>query len=235
MELPRVLDVMTLNVWGLPWPFASDRSRRWARLASHFRRVEYDLVGVQEAWWPLGRRLAIPGLRLPAGWRDSGLGLAGRLAAAGRHELRRFDRATGADRLAAKGLLVATLGALTVGVTHLQAGDATDVRADQVAQIVGWLGAVEGPVLLMGDFNFAGSDDAASEAALARAGLVDAAGGGAATFVPRNPFTGRAAPSRLDRIYVRDGTAQRWQVHAVRVLPRVWSDHQPLHARLWLA
>ncbi|MEQ1502093.1 MAG: endonuclease/exonuclease/phosphatase family protein [Myxococcota bacterium] len=234
MELPRALDVLTLNVWGLPWPFARDRTRRFERIARHFDRRSYDVIGVQEAWWPFGSGVAIPGLKLGTGG-DSGLGLAGTLVRGAETELLRFDRASGADRLASKGLLRTEVGGLTIAVTHLQANDdAVDLRLDQVRQIVGWLGGVTGPILVLGDFNFVAAD-AGSEAALAEAGFRDAAAADPRpTWSPRNPFATGRRRERFDRIYLRDGAAARWTVDRVQVLPRLWSDHWPLAAHLAL-
>lgn len=234
MSQPTVLDVLTLNVWGLPWPFSWDRARRFRKIARHFAAHAYHVVGIQEAWWPFGARVGIPGLRLPPGRRDSGLGLAGTLVKDVATELLRFSHAVGHDRLATKGLLRARIGDLTVGVTHLQAGDAATVRRLQVGQLVEWMAGERGPVVVMGDFNF-GPGDAHSEAMLAEAGLRDIALGSAVpTWSPGNPFTRARRAERFDRIYVRDGATRRWIAQMVRVLPRLWSDHQPVHATLAL-
>lgn len=233
MKLPRLLDVMTLNVWGLPWPFAQRRAERFAKIERHLSGDRFHLVGLQEVW--LGAKLKLPTLRLPGG-RGSGLALAGSLAPHAEPEVHPFDHASGSDRLAAKGLLVGRIGALTVAVTHLQAhAGAGAVRRRQVGQLLERLRPVAGPLLLMGDFNFHGAEDDASEAALADAGLRDAATGREApTFWPRNPFTTLANAERFDRIYLRDGADHRWSVRGHRVLPRLWSDHQPVHAELAL-
>jgi hypothetical protein len=236
----NTIDVLSLNVWGLPWPLALDRARRFERIARHFRDSTYHLVGIQEAWWPHGGALRIPGLRLAGGRRDSGLGLAGSLAGEGPHEVLSFDAARGSDRLVAKGLMVGrvTVGdaAVIVGVTHLQAHAGEQaIRARQVDQIVERLAGEREPVVLMGDFNFHGADDRGSEDALGRAGFHDTgAEADAPTWLPRNPFTRSQGRFRFDRIFVRDGDARRWRTHAVRVLSRLWSDHQPLHASLEL-
>jgi hypothetical protein len=234
MSYPALIDVLTLNIWGLPWPFAWDRARRFEKIARHFAAHAYHVIGVQEAWWPFGTRVRIPGLRLGAGRRDSGLGLAGSLVRDVGTELFRFDDAAGGDRLATKGLLRARIGDLTVGVTHLQAGNEPKVRRRQIAQLVEWLGGEKGPVVLMGDFNFE-ETDTDSERHLGRAGLRDLAEGSAVpTWSPGNPFARAHKPERFDRIYVRDGATVRWVAQRVKVLPRVWSDHQPLHATLAL-
>jgi endonuclease/exonuclease/phosphatase family metal-dependent hydrolase len=223
MSLPTVLQVLTLNVWGLPWPFALDRGRRFARIARHFADRRYDVIGVQEAWWPFGSRVPIPGLRLGRG--DSGLGLGGAILDAKRGvdtELLRFDR-----------LLRARIHDLTVGVTHLQASDGAEpIRLRQVEQIVEWLAGEIGPVLLMGDFNF-GANDRAAERRLERAGLRDV-GSDTPTFSPRNPFARTRSRERYDRIYVRDSATMRWLAQLVRVFHPVWSDHWPVHAELAL-
>jgi hypothetical protein len=235
VSLPPVIDVLTLNVWGLPWPFSWDRGRRFLRIAEHFRANAYHVIGIQEAWWPLGARVEIPGLRLGSGRRDSGLGLAGTLLKGAGTELFRFDAAASADRLATKGLLLARVGQLSLAVTHLQAGDEPAIRRRQVTQLVEWLAGERGPVVLLGDFNFDASDGP-SERHLADAGFRDIAAEGTAhpTFTPRNPFARALRAERFDRIYVRDGGERQWVAKAVRVLPWLWSDHQPVHAQLAL-
>jgi endonuclease/exonuclease/phosphatase family metal-dependent hydrolase len=221
--LPPLLDVLSLNAWGLPWPLSRQRTRRFRRLARHFSTLPHHLVGVQEAWWPFGRP-ALHQLRVPGGWPDSGLALGGTLAGeVADLELLRFSRATGTDRLAGKGLLHGRLGALTVGVTHLQAGDAAAVRRTQIDELVRWLGA--GPAVLLGDFNLEPGERAAEDA-LREGGFADVTPG--AGWLPRNPFTRAAHPRRYDRVWVRGP----FEVVRANVLCRVWSDHQPVHVIL---
>jgi len=128
------------------------------------------------------------------------------------------------------------VGALTVGVTHLQAGRGHDAtRGRQVAEMVERLADVQGPVVLMGDFNlYADSEhDRASEAALERAGFVDTATEAAPTYVARNPYTSsRSAGQRFDRILVRGGAGIELDPVRGEILPRVLSDHQPVLATL---
>jgi endonuclease/exonuclease/phosphatase family metal-dependent hydrolase len=193
-------------------------------MAAHFAREQYDLVGVQEAWW-LGGGPPVPGLRAPGGWRDSGLGLGGALAAAATLDLVRFSASAGADRLAGKGLLRARFGRWWVGVTHLQAGPEPGVRRAQVAELVAALG--DGPAILLGDFNFERGDEEA-ERLLVDAGLRDVGTG--PTWVRRNPFARAARPERYDRVWVRGPV----EVVRAEVLPAVWSDHQPVRVELSL-
>lgn len=224
MSLPPILDVMTLNVWGLPWPFARERARRFARLARHFAERSYHLIGVQEAFWP--RRIGIPGLRYGPGWPDSGLAVGGSLASSAELDLLRFERGAGSDRLAGKGVLRGRLGETLFGVTHLQAGAQPRVRLHQIEQLVHWFRGGE-PAVLLGDFNLE-PDERDAEAALRAAGFRDVATG--PTWVPRNPFTGARAAHRFDRVWTRGP----FRVRSAEVMCRVWSDHQPVHVSLEL-
>lgn len=224
--MSRIVDLVTVNVWGLPWPLSRHRHRRFERIRRHFAKQRYDVAGLQEAWWPHRDRLGLPGLRFPQGGRDSGLGLAGSAEVA---DLRlvSFRSVAGTDRLKRKGVLLGRTGELTVAVTHLQASPwHAPVRARQVAQLLEVLQDVRGPLALLGDFNFYGGDAANAERLL-EAGFVDVGGG--STYLRRNPYTWSHG-HRFDRIYLRGGP----EAVEVRVLPRIFSDHQPLHATIRL-
>jgi len=234
-----LLEALSLNIWGLPWPLSRQRARRFGRILRHFSGRSYDLVGLQEVWRP--NRLTLPDLRLPEARQDAGLALAGRLAGAARLRLRHFRDASGPDRLKAKGVLLAEASGLVAGVTHLQAGrGGARIRARQVDEILALLQGLGAPLVLMGDFNFYRGDptDAASAARLVDAGLIDcavAAGATRPTYVHANPFAGaRSAGERFDRIYARGGGGWRLRPLRFEVLGRILSDHLLVYARLHL-
>jgi endonuclease/exonuclease/phosphatase family metal-dependent hydrolase len=239
----HVLDVLTLNVWGLPWPLSRRRRQRFQAITDRIAPRHDDVVGLQEVWGDSHRLL--PRLRphRPHGEGDSGLALAGRHAPVELPRLSPFRRARSTDALASKGLLHATMdvpgvGPLCVLVTHLQAGRHADVRAHQVDEILDAAGHLDGPAVLMGDFNFDDRlrDDHASDARIASAGFVDAAaavGCHEPTWHPGDAWLPRRGRGqRFDRIYVRSGREVALRPASAEVLDVGVSDHRPLHARL---
>jgi len=231
------LELLTVNLWGLPWPVARDRVRRTKRLNAHLAERAYDLVGIQELWWPWHRRLDLASVQLPATRRDSGLALAGGLASPHGVQVAHFRHHRGPDRLKRKGVLWAVAGTregarLRIGVTHLQAGRRhAHVRARQVEEIVARVEAERAPVVLMGDFNlYADSEvDQRSARSLHEAGLVDAA----RALAQEEPTFGSG--ERFDRIYLRGGPEASLEPVEAEVLKesRV-SDHHPVRVRVGL-
>ena len=242
------IDVVTVNLWGLPWPVTRERRLRKRRFAAHLSRSPYDLVGIQELWWPWRRTLDLESLVLPRTSRDSGLALAGRLRIHDAVEVEHFRHGRSVDRLKRKGALRARVEThsgerITVCVVHLQAGlRHAPVRAGQVTQLLGGLGAERGPLLLMGDFNFhrESPQDRRSAARLTEAGFVDAASAldreqpthhaASNPYVPR-----RRSPQRFDRVYLRGGedvALEPLQSEVLRLHPSPVSDHHPLRVRV---
>lgn len=228
-----VLDVATVNAWGLPPPLAPARADRLPRLQGWMTAQGFDLVGLQEVW--RGARGLLAGLQLPGHRGDSGLGLHTRHPVLAPLQLSPYASALGVDSWKDKGVLdtvvdLPHLGPTCVLVTHLQAGRGerfAQVRARQVAQLLAQLEGCEGPAVVLGDFNFEdgeGSDRTCQER-LARAGLIDVSAGGA-TY-PNG--------QRYDRIYIR-GTAQvgfaAAQAEVLSWGSESLSDHLPLRARL---
>lgn len=244
------LEFLTVNLWGLPWPVARQRRLRKRRFAEHLAARAYDVVGIQELWWPWRRALALRSLALPESPRDSGLALAGRLPA---RELRvePFEDGAGPDRLKRKGCLRARVQSpcgtpLAIGVLHLQAGRRHGgIRRRQVAQLLDALAGERLPAVLLGDFNFyeGSEDDARSAAALAAAGFRDAAlqlGRTELTYhAASNPYLrGTRKAQRFDRVYLRDGREAQLEAREVEVLALrsdPVSDHHPLRVRLRVA
>ena len=239
------LDLLTVNLWGLPWPVARHRGGRGRRFLEHLRDRSYDLVGIQELWWPWRRSAKRAPMHVPKSRRDSGLALAGRLHL-GETRVEHFRDHGGVDSLKRKGVLRARAqspaGAeLSVAVVHLQAGRRNGaLRSRQLEQLLAALESECRPVVLMGDFNFyAGvAEDQQSAHRLGSAGFADAAlalGRCEATFVASNPYVPRwHRPERFDRVYLRDagGVALRPLETEVVRTERPLSDHHPLRARV---
>lgn len=241
------LDLLTVNLWGLPWPFARERLQRKRRLAAHLAERAYDLVGIQELWWPWRRAFEAPALRVPRTRRDSGLALAGRLTAREDVHVAHFRHHRGPDWLKRKGVLWAEVetadgSVLRVGVTHLQAERRhAGVRTHQVDEIVARVEAERGPVVLMGDFNLhADSDeDCRSAERLHAAGLLDAAlalGLDEPTYGVVSPYErGGGRGERFDRVYLRDGAHAALRPLDTEVLDiegGAVSDHHPVRVRV---
>jgi len=240
-----LLDVLTMNLWGLPWPLARDRRARKRRFLDHLLGTSYDIVGIQELWWPWRAAFQLESLLLPDGQRDSGLALAGRLQATDRPRVHHFHAGNGIDRLKRKGIMTARVtpetggGEISVHVTHLQAGPRkSGVRARQVDELLEVVGANSGPAIVMGDFNFHAGDPVDEKAIerLASAGLDDAIPDGGednATYESTNPYVRRRkCAERFDRVFLKSAGGTRLAAKAVRVLNDLvhpFSDHHPLH------
>jgi endonuclease/exonuclease/phosphatase family metal-dependent hydrolase len=242
------LDILTVNLWGLPWPLTRDRHARKRRFKEHLARRAYDLVGIQELWWPWRRTLALASLALPRTRRDSGLALAGRLPVRDEVRVRHFRHGGGVDRLKRKGALRASVempsgDLLSVCVAHLQAGRRyAAVRARQLRQLLDHLDVERRPVALMGDFNFHDEceEDRRGAEHLRSAGFADAA----LALAQAEPTYHAASNAylrprhrahRFDRVYLRDGGGLRLRplkAEVVHLRPRPVSDHHPLRVRV---
>ncbi|MFF3731950.1 poly(A) polymerase [Streptomyces sp. NPDC002476] len=223
---------LTVLTWNTLWDrYDSDRidtARRRPLLLEALRAADADVIALQEA------EPALLALLLEAPWvrehytlgtdpggrdvADCGLLLLSRLPVreAGLHAL-------GPHKAVAAVVVEGEEGPVTVAVTHLSSDHSADgaaLRDDQLTDLATGLTAVEGDVLLLGDFNDGG--DAPQE----RLGMADAwsRARGAAdrtpTFDPSvNPLaavsslSGRA--SRLDRVLVR---AEGWRPVAAALL-----------------
>ncbi len=240
------LDVLCTNIWGLAWPLSRDRRERLPRVGLERDFQSYDLVAVQELWRGARRRVGGP-WTAPGGSGDSGLALAGRLAAGATIHLEPFRESAGVERLKRKGILVAEVPVeglerpLLVFVTHFQAGDPYGgVREAQALQLVELLALHEGPALVLGDFNLHRDNaaDSRAERVLVRAGLRDVAVALdrlEPTYVETNPYAWPGAHGeRFDRVYVRDGESVSVRPLEVEVLhdAEPISDHQPLRVRV---
>ncbi len=242
------LDVVTLNLWGLPPPLAwPPRHRRFPRAFRYLR--SFDVAAVQELWRPLPWGLAA---MAPPAWAAheprAGLALAARypVVETAHHDYRRGGRAHERVWLR-KGFLRATLaapslpgGVIDVVTTHLAAyarpGDASG-RARQIDELLDALERRRAPVVLLGDFNFYAGDaiDETSAARLVDAGFVD----GAAAHDASLTYEFGRERERFDRVLVRGTANVTARVTSARVrrydaaLPMM-ADHRPVEARVVL-
>lgn len=191
------LTVVSLNTRGLPL-FGSALRTRYTAIAEAFETSEPDVVNLQEVL--TYRHLHLLSRSMPtyrANYRPSAAGPAGGLVTFTRSSAlgtryRRFPTAPttrGLRRRARldarlKGVLFTRLDGLTVLNTHLLANHDGDwspanryypVHQTQLAGLTQYVGSVEGPVVLTGDFNIA-RDSSLYVGFLRRVGLVDAFG-----------------------------------------------------------
>jgi endonuclease/exonuclease/phosphatase family metal-dependent hydrolase len=239
-----LLDLLTVNLWGLPWPLAREHARRKRLFRDYLAGAAYHLVAIQELWRPWHRALELERIVLGRSRGDSGLALTGTLDIDGEASVRHFRSHAGADRLKRKGLLSARvtcgrMARLAVHVTHLQAGARHGaVRARQIDEILRHTSSDGAASILMGDFNFydGNADDRASCARLRAAGFADAAAADArSTYCSANPYARRRdCNQRFDRIFLRDGGGVRLRTRHAEVLDSVapFSDHHPLRVRV---
>ena len=229
---PRIFEVATWNIWGLPPPLAPGRSWRLPKIHQALRDSTYDVVGLQEVWKGSKHLMAGPRMLLPRNGADSGLAIYTPYDATA-PVVRYFADGSGADSFKGKGALITEvvvpeMGEMTFVASHLQAGrgkKASRVRSQQVDELLGWLEAVDGPVVLLGDFNLElrnPVDHAAAER-MREAGFTDTA---AATHHQEDTHRDGG---RLDRILVR-GELYPCTVHIVK-RPAL-SDHHALVAKL---
>ncbi len=228
------LEVLSLNVWGLPWPLSRDRPGRLRRIDRHLSDQDHDVVALQELW----RGSTLPRARRGEERRDSGLALAGRYAPTAILEpVTSFIRSASVDRLKGKGILPARIplggwGHLRVLITHLQAGHRHGaVRAAQVDQLLELAAAEPGATLLIGDFNLHDQHDTDQRTArrILAEGFTDAA---MADDAPMPTWRPELHGQRFDRIYLRSGDGVALDVLATGVGMQGLSDHLPLWARL---
>lgn len=240
------LDVVTLNLWGLPPPLAwPPRHVRFPRAFRYLRG--FDVAAVQELWRPLPWRFA---RMAPPTWAAhearSGLAVSARVPVL--ESAHAYFRGGGRAHERAwlkKGFLRVTLdapalsgGVVDVVTTHLAAyarpGDASG-RARQVDELLGALARRAAPTVLLGDFNFYAGDpeDRATAARLACAGFVD----GAVQHDDTLTYEFGSERERFDRVLVRGTADVRLRVASARVrrygaaLPML-ADHRPVEARV---
>ena len=173
------LRILSLNVWGLPWPVGQEVALRIAAIGDALPLLAPDAAAFQEAWTADTRvALARAGRRAGLGHAfpdPSGPGRGGLLLLS-RHPLReaRFtayalngfpERIDHADYWGGKGFIACEIetgdSAIALAATHLHARYAerpldpyVGHRTAQVVQLAAALRAVPLPLVAVGDFNF---------------------------------------------------------------------------------
>jgi endonuclease/exonuclease/phosphatase family metal-dependent hydrolase len=173
------LRILTLNVWGLPWPVGTLVPARIAAIGDTLPGLAPDLATFQEAWTADARiALARAGARAglvhafpaPAGERQGGLLVLSREplrdARFVPYTLNGFpERIDHADYWGGKGYVAAEVGsagdAFSFVATHMHARYAASGqdaygghRMAQVVELAIALRALRGPLVAVGDFNF---------------------------------------------------------------------------------
>jgi len=230
------LRLLSLNVWGLPWPISRVPDERIRRIARQLPALELDAVGFQEAWSADARAVLVQGghqAGLPYAWhRDEALGNGGILVLS-RWPIREtryttFDlgglpqRVQHFDYYGGKGFAQCVLdtpaGEFELFATHLHAGygkrgDADEYfghRAAQAIELALGVATSSRPLAVLGDLNAELHSDE-MRILLGATGLTDtamAAGNPESTLVSDAPRAAEAsAPAkRIDYVLARSGT-----------------------------
>ncbi len=222
--------VATLNVWGLPAPFAEDVGPRVRAIGAHLPTLGLDVVAFQEVWTPEARHSLISaGVR--AGLENAWFNRTS-LAGGGLLVLSRFPiEQAGFERFALRGLpeqvadgdyysgkglarirLKTDQGAFTLLCTHLQAGTLPRAycghRAGQVVQLALAARRSNDPIVAAGDFNFR-EEDPEYRVLVGLAGLQDVAATldrRLPTVLSSNPYRGSSkSDRRIDYLFARHG------------------------------
>jgi endonuclease/exonuclease/phosphatase family metal-dependent hydrolase len=173
------LRILTLNVWGLPWPVGTLVAERMAAIGDALSGLAPDVAVFQEAW-TADTRIALARAGSSAGldhaFPEPGGPRQGGLLVLSRHPLRdpRYvpytlngfpERIDHADYWGGKGFIAAEIGsaddAFTLAATHMHARYGAREqdryvghRMAQVVELALALGALPGPLVAVGDFNF---------------------------------------------------------------------------------
>lgn len=229
------LRLLSLNVWGLPWPASRIRDTRMRMIAADLPALELDAAAFQEVWTPTVREILVEGGRragLPYAWHRNELLANSGLLVLSRWPIRevRFTRfALGglpqriqhADYYGGKGFVQCVLdlpvGEFELVTSHLQAGYGRVGYADEylghrVAQMIELaLGVAvsERPLAVLGDLNARPQRDE-MRILLDSTGLVDLAlaiGRDVPTLLPYSPYGADQEPpgKRIDYVLARSG------------------------------
>jgi len=225
--------VATLNVWGLPEPLAPHVSARMDAIGEQLSALRIDVLAFQEVWTSEART-ALIGAGRSAGlihsWYLSDLLSGGGLLFLSRLPIEtvRFEPFSlrgqvedirNLEFLSGKGfariVLETSEGPISLINTHLHARYSGRVahafvshRVGQIVQLAVQSSRERGPVVVMGDFNFA-EDDAEFRVLTELMGVRDAAvelDRRLPTVLADSPYRrGKRRDSRKDFIFVRDG------------------------------
>ncbi len=234
------LRLLTLNVWGLPWPVGRSVPARIAAIGDALAGVAPDVAAFQEAW-TLDTRTALAEAGRCAGLphafpEPSGPGRGGLLVLS-RYPLRGAgfvpyllngfpERVDHADWWGGKGFVLceveAPSGAFALVATHMHARYAPRPldpykghRMAQVVQLAAALRAISRPLVAVGDFNF---EERFEEHAVLTGltGLEDVAGSlDRRQDTVRWPGSHRHLPgvggARIDYVFCRSGRDASWR------------------------
>jgi endonuclease/exonuclease/phosphatase family metal-dependent hydrolase len=228
--------LLSLNVWGLPWPVSRIPMERMQMIAADLPRLEVDAAAFQEAWLPSARDVLLEGGRraglVHAWYKDRVMGSSGLLvlsrwpildSAFTPFALRGLpQRVQHADWFGRKGFVRCRLdlpvGELDLFATHLQAtygrvGYADEYLGHRMAQMIELAHAIalsDRPLVVLGDLNARPQRD---EMALlfGATGVVDVAvaiGRDAPTLRPYSPYSpdDTLPGKRIDYALARAGT-----------------------------
>jgi len=230
------LRLLSLNVWGLPWPVSRNPDTRMRLIGAGLADLALDAVGFQEVWTASAREVLIESGRaagLEYSWsRDRLLGSSGLLVLS-RWPIRETSftpyalgglpqRLTHFDYYGGKGFVQCVLdlpvGEFELITSHLQAsygrvGYADEYLGHRVAQMIELALAVatsERPLAVLGDLNARPHRDEMS-LLLGATGLTDVAvaiGRDVPTLLPYSPYGPDEAPpgKRIDYTLARSGT-----------------------------
>jgi endonuclease/exonuclease/phosphatase family metal-dependent hydrolase len=162
------LKLVTYNIWGLPSWMTGARSGRYPQIARELKRLDPDVVLLQEAWTADARGAApknghwviARAARQNTFFQQCGLVTLSRFPVIG-GEFYPFSRAAMPDRLVNKGVLkvcvqIGNGQVLNIWNVHLQDGGSDSVRMSQVRELVARVEMSEdGQVadVVAGDFN----------------------------------------------------------------------------------
>lgn len=227
--MATTLRVGTLNVWALPL-IARRVEERMRATVERAAALDLDVLALQEVWTRRAE-LALVEAGAVAGY--SSLWPSGR-AAGGLMALSRIEatsvefheyaagglpqRVRHGDYYGRKGYVAVRLsedsGSIALVVTHLHArycapGERDEylgIRSAQIAELIGCISGLDGPLLAMGDFNIR-ERDPEYECLLGLTGLADTAallGNRQATVIGDNPYvgTGHHGDERIDYVFV---------------------------------
>jgi endonuclease/exonuclease/phosphatase family metal-dependent hydrolase len=215
------LKLVTYNIWGLPSWMTGARAGRYSPIARELKRLDPDVVLLQEAWTTEARRAAPADGRWAVAraagqhtfFQQSGLVTLSKYPILG-GEFYPFSRAAWLDRFVNKGALKVTVQlpgkqVLNVWNVHLQEGGSAEVRRSQIRELVAHVrGAEDGQIadLVGGDFNCTPQSPCYRE-------LADALGpsvrqpGGADPFVTWDGLSSKpSAGETIDYVFIQPRT-----------------------------
>ena len=232
----------TFNVWGLPEAFSDDVSSRMRVIAKRLAASDLDVLLIQEAWTREVRQTIRRGARRAGFAVSEGHGASGGLMTLSRLPIRssRFDRFRfrGDPERFDKGEYIGGKGFETVELagpsgpfllvnTHLHAryrieDSALDsaVRAAQLLQIIAFVHAAPGTVVVGGDFNCR-QGEPEYEVFRGLTGAVELGGNLTQGTLSSSNFYKRdrnGPDKRIDFLFVRPASGVEWTTREARLV-----------------